>query len=99
MGAPSSSLSSPSSPSDVASGEKRSVVPHRTLQGDRQVWLRLGETHPCSTWNWYRLCSSSQEFAPDGVLTTVTPPLVDPPELLAISPRQPTLLSPPLMPT
>merc|ERR1719166_30410 len=33
------------------------------------------------------------------VLTTVTPPLVDLPELWAISPRQPTLLSPPLMPT
>merc|ERR1712211_119501 len=32
-------------------GKQDRSSPHRTLQGDRQVWLRLGETHPRSTWN------------------------------------------------
>merc|ERR1719464_870187 len=33
---------------------------HRALQGDWKVRQHLGETHPCSSWNWHCLGSSAQ---------------------------------------
>merc|ERR1712192_19853 len=39
---------------------------HRALQGDWKVRQHLGETHPCSSWNWHCLCSCAQEASPDG---------------------------------
>merc|ERR550517_2309426 len=46
-------------------GHQAWQAPHCSLQGDWKVRQHLGETHPCSSWNWHRLCSCSQEAPPD----------------------------------
>merc|ERR1712105_441244 len=47
-------------------GNQARQASHCALQGDREVWLHLGEADPCSPWYWHRVRSCTEEAPAHG---------------------------------